>query len=163
MRRFNRFDCLRLYLGRAGAAIFQLADETETPAMDGPDVFLSVPVVAERLADGFHDGRYRGVRYETAIPDLLDQLVLRNQAVRIFDQVGKHREGAALNGNGFPGAMEFAAVKIQQVSVKHIPQRSSLEKLRFSPRNTHTPLKYATSGSRIPLPSPDQPAEWRKK
>ena len=61
-------------------------DEAEALAVQGADEALALAVVPERLARGLHAARDRRVRHHPAVPDLLDDLVARDEAVPVLDQ-----------------------------------------------------------------------------
>src|SRR5215218_7529454 len=58
------------------------------------DDALRAAVIAERLTGGLDPARDRGVRDDPAVPDLLDDLVLRDHALPVLHQ--EHQEGEDL-------------------------------------------------------------------
>ncbi len=56
--------------------------------MHGTNVFLLGAIIAQRFANGLYDSRDRCVRNDAAVPNLLDEFVSADEAVRVLDLVG---------------------------------------------------------------------------
>lgn len=54
-----------------------------TASVDGLDVILARPVIADELARGFYAPAQGGVGNDATLPDLLEQLVFRNHVVTV--------------------------------------------------------------------------------
>ena len=84
----------RLGSGRGSRAADSsgLRDEPIALAVNRLDELLRLAVVAERLPRRFHAARHGRVRDDAAVPDLLDDLVLRDQTLAVLDQEREQRE-----------------------------------------------------------------------
>ena len=98
-------------LARTAGASRHLGDEAESPAVDRPDEALRPAVVAERLARGLDAARDRGLGDDAAVPDLLDDLVLADQALVVLDQQGEQREDLRLERADAPSARSSALAR----------------------------------------------------
>jgi hypothetical protein len=75
-RLVGRLDRCGILPGLSRERLFHRAGEPEATAMHGPDQSLRLAVVVQGTARGLDERRDRRVGDETAIPDLIDQLVL---------------------------------------------------------------------------------------
>jgi len=87
--------------------------------MNGLDETLRMAVVAERLTRRFHATRHGGVGHGTAVPDLLDDLVFRNEAGVVLDQQREDRKdlrfepaGFALRPQLYRGQVQFKGTEL---------------------------------------------------
>ena len=72
-----------------------LCDESIAPAADGLQVASRFGIVRERLADGADARRQGGRAHGAHAPHVPDELLLRNEPIRVLHQVGERIEGLA--------------------------------------------------------------------
>ena len=107
-----------------------VADEAKTFSRNGADHDLILAAVADRLARGVDPARQRGFGNDAAIPHRLDQIVLGDDVVAVFDQVNQQIEHLRLDRDAFAAAGQLAKVDIEHMVGKvklhgFIPVRSS--------------------------------------
>jgi hypothetical protein len=89
-------------------------------SLTSPDQGLLGPAVADRLARGIDAAGQRRFRHDTAAPHLPEQVVLADDAVPVADQAHQDVEDLGLERDELPAALEFAAVRVEQVRAKAI-------------------------------------------
>ncbi len=77
------------------------------------DELLRLAVIAERLPRRFHAARHGRVRDDAAVPDLLDDLVLRDHALAVLDQEREQREDLGLEVTALPSDAQLDGGEIQ--------------------------------------------------
>ena len=92
-----------------------VADEAKTLARDGADHGLILAAVADRLARGVDPARQRRFGDDAAVPDRLDQIVLGDDVVAVFDQVNQQIEHLRLDRDALAAAGQFAEVDIEHM------------------------------------------------
>ena len=102
---FGAVRGLRLYV----------ADEAKALSRDGADHGLILAAVADRLARGIDPARQGGLGDDAAVPDRLDQIVLADDVVAIFDQVNQQIEHLRLDRHALAAAGQFAKVDIKHM------------------------------------------------
>jgi len=98
-------------------------------------MFPCPTLVADGVTDGVDPAAEGRVRYDPPVPDTIDQVVLRDNAVAVFDEIEEHAKNLGLDSNGIPGAVQLVSLRINQVvaeSVNHHTDRAYREESRFS-------------------------------
>ena len=122
-QRSARFDTVRGFR-------LHVADEAKTFSRKGADHDLILAAVADRPARGVDPARQRGFGDDAAIPHRLDQIVLGDDMVAVFDQVNQQIEHLRLDRHAFAAAGQLAKVDIEHMVGKvklhgFIPVKSS--------------------------------------
>src|SRR3954451_13310994 len=103
-----------------------------SPARNGPDDFLIG--VGDRLAHLADAARERLVGHDHVRPDLLDQLVLGDEAPGIFDQTAQHLEALGTQIDFTIGGPQTTLREIQRIVTElEYHGRGSFLPLRFDP------------------------------
>ena len=107
-----------------------VADEAKTFSRKGADHDLILAAVADRPARGVDPARQRGFGDDAAIPHRLDQIVLGDDVVAVFDQVNQQIEHLRLDRHALAAAGQLAKVDIKHMVGKvklhgFIPVKSS--------------------------------------
>ena len=103
--------------------------EVVPAGVDGLDDPLCLPVVPDRPAGGLDPGRQRRFGHETITPDRVEQLLLRDDAVAVDDQIAEHLEhlGLDMDGSRRPGERVQLVVQLELSELKAhaviVPQR----------------------------------------
>jgi hypothetical protein len=84
--------CSGPFLDRGGDPHLHRRNELVAASKDGTDDALRRSVVADRLANGSESGRQGGLTDESVAPDLIQKLVLADNAITMLDQVDEHIE-----------------------------------------------------------------------
>ena len=92
-----------------------VADEAKAFSRKGTDHDLILAAVADRLARGVDPARQRGLGDDAAIPHRLDQIVLGDDVVAVFDQVNQEIEHLRLDRHALAAAGQFAKVDIKHM------------------------------------------------
>ena len=93
--------------------------------MDRPDEPLRLAVVTERLSCRLDATGERGVRHDAPIPDLVEDLVPRNQSFAVLDQQGEQGKHLRFDGMGLAVGPQFGLGRVEFESaepVEHGPQ-----------------------------------------
>jgi len=93
---------------------------------------LFFSAVSNRATGGIQAGRKRGVRYDTATPNGVDEIVLADDALPVSDQVFEQIEYLWHNGNALSPAQQFAPVGVEGVVLEEIVQ-GTFPQLPFGP------------------------------
>ena len=99
----------------AVALRLHVADEAKALARDGADHGLVLAAVADRLARGVDPAGQRQFRHDAAVPHRLDQIVLGDDVVAIFDQVNQEIEHLRLDRDVFAAAGQLAQLDIEHM------------------------------------------------
>ena len=107
-----------------------VAYESKAFSRKGTDHDLILAAVADRPACGVDPARQRGFGDDAAIPYRLDQIVLGDDVVAVFDQVNQEIEHLRLDRDAFAAAGQLAKVDIKHMVGKvklhgFIPVKSS--------------------------------------
>ncbi len=105
----------RLRIARSIRHLLDLADEAEAALVEGADEDLIVAAVADRLAGCVDAARQRRLGHDAAVPDLVKDLVLRDDAVVVPDQEGQKVEDLRLDMHGLAAAAQLLPAKIKLV------------------------------------------------
>ena len=92
-----------------------VADEAKALSRDGADHDLILAAVADRLARGVDPARQRGFGDDAAVPHRLDQIVLGDDVVAVFDQVNQEIEHLRLDRDALAAAGQLAEVDIKHM------------------------------------------------
>ena len=92
-----------------------VADEAKTLSRNGADHGLILAAVADRLARGVDPARQRGFGDDAAVPHRLDQIVLGDDVVAVFDQVNQEIEHLRLDRHALAAAGQLAKVDIEHM------------------------------------------------
>ena len=101
-----------------------VADEAKALSRDGADHGLILAAVADRLARGVDPARQRRFGDDAAVPDRLDQIVLGDDAVAVFDQMNQQIEHLRLDRDALAAAGQLA-----EVGIKHMVGKVKLHGL----------------------------------
>jgi len=93
---------------------------------------LFFSAVSNRATGGIQAGRKRGVRYDAATPNGVDEIVLADDALPVSDQVFEQIEYLWRNGNALSPALRFAPVGVEGVVLEEIAQ-GTFPQLPFGP------------------------------
>ena len=109
-----------------------VADEAKAFSRKGADHDLILAAIADRLACGVDPARQRGFGNDAAIPYRLDQIVLGDDVVAVFDQMNQEIEHLRLDRHAFAAAGQLAKIDIKHMVGKvklhgFIPVKSSSE------------------------------------
>src|SRR5207249_570280 len=97
----------------AAAQRLHVADETKTLSRNGADHGLILAAVADRPARGVDPARQGGFGDDAAVPYRLDQVVLGDDVVAVFDQVNQEIEHLRLDGDALAAAGQLTKVDIK--------------------------------------------------
>ena len=105
----------RLCEARAAVALDSscVRDEAISLTVYRLDELLRFAVIAERLTRRLHPARHGCVRDDAAVPDFLDDLVLRNQPFAVFNQEGEQRKHLPLEADGLAAHPQLDGGEIQ--------------------------------------------------
>ena len=92
-----------------------VADEAKTLSRDGADHGLILAAVADRLARGVDPAGQGGFGDDAAVPDRLDQIVLGDDVVAVFDQMNQEIEHLRLDRDALAAAGQLAEVDIEHM------------------------------------------------
>ncbi len=92
-----------------------VADEAKAFSRQGADHDLILAAVADRPARGVDPARQGGFGDDAAIPHRLDQIVLGDDVVAVFDQVNQQIEHLRLDRHAFAAAGQLAKVDIKHM------------------------------------------------
>ena len=114
----------------AAARRLHVADEAKTFSRKGADHDLILAAVADRPARGIDPARQGRFGDDAAIPHRLDQIVLGDDVVAVFDQMNQEIEHLRFDRHAFAAAGQLAKVDIKHMVGKvklhgFIPVKSS--------------------------------------
>jgi hypothetical protein len=92
-----------------------VADEAKTLSRDSADHDLILAAVADRPARGIDPARQGGFGDDAAIPHRLDQIVLGDDVVAVFDQMNQQIEHLRLDRHIFAAAGQLAKVDVKDM------------------------------------------------
>ena len=108
---------------RAGCALpAQRRHEPVAAAVQRLDDSLLLPVVADGSPGRLDAGRERRLADEAVAPDVVEQLVLGDDAVAVLDQVGEHAEHLRLDRHRRAGATQLEQVGVEVESSEGVDQ-----------------------------------------
>ena len=96
-----------------------VADEAKAFSRKGADHDLILAAVADRPARRVDPARQRGFGDDAAIPDRLDQIVLGDDVVAVFDQVNQQVEDFRPNRNNLRPPGELPPVRVKHAVSEH--------------------------------------------
>ena len=107
----------RIAVGFAAVRGFRLyvADKAKALSRNGADHGLILAAVADCPARGVDPARQRGFRDDAAVPHRLDQIVLGDDVVAVFDQVNQKIEHLRLDRYALAAAGQLAKVDIEHM------------------------------------------------
>ena len=114
-RRWDRAAGRSARAPRRCAARLHVADEAKALSRDGADHGLILAAVADRPARGVDPARQRGFGDDAAIPHRLDQIVLGDDVVAVFDQMNQEIEHLRLDRHALAAAGQLAKVDIKHM------------------------------------------------
>jgi len=97
-------------------------DETEALARQCLDQALFLTGIADRSSSGIQAGRERRFRYDTALPNGVDKVVLADDVLPVADQVVQQVEDLGRDRNQFSAATKLAAVGVESVVLEEVAQ-----------------------------------------
>ena len=92
-----------------------VSDEAKALSRNGADDGLILAAVANRSARGVDAARQGRFGDDAAVPDSLDEIVLADDAVAIFDQVDQQVEHLRLDADILAGPGQLAQPRIQHM------------------------------------------------
>ena len=108
-----------------------VAHEAKALARDGADHGLILSAIAHRRSRGVDAAGQCRFGDDAAVPDGFDQIVLGDDAVPVFDQIGQQIEYLRLDGDIFATPRQFT-----QVHIKHMIGKVKLRMISHRIRNT---------------------------
>jgi hypothetical protein len=129
--------------------------------MDGSDELLGTPVVPNGLAHGFDRPLERCITDKVVWPDLLSQLLLRDQAVAMRQQVGEDLKRFGPQPDGPIGAMQGMPLGVKGAITEDVDHWGDLRlgpaDRQFHDEDRHLPWRPAqrAAPSRVPVACPD--------
>jgi hypothetical protein len=106
-------------LGRRGALgwgdLGDISDEAKAFAHDRADQALILPAIPDYLARRVDMAGEGGFGDDTALPDVIEQVILADDARAIFDKVGEQIEDLRPYRDRFGLAPELATIEIKRV------------------------------------------------
>ena len=95
-----------------------LAHEANAAAVDGLDQRLSLAVVADGLPRGLDAARNGGVRNDTTLPDLLDDLVPGHDPIAVFDELEQQVEYLRFHGHLLAASAQLETACVHPAGTK---------------------------------------------
>ena len=103
--------------GRGGcgdrARFLDARDEAEAASVDRANDPLRLAVIANDAAGGLYPGGHRAFRYDAPVPDLVDDLVLRDHAFAISGEEDQQREYLRLDMDALSARAQLETARIQ--------------------------------------------------
>ena len=100
-------------------------DEAVAAAVDGLDDALLGAVVADGAAGRLDATRERRLADEAVAPDVVEQLVLADDAVAVLDEVGEDAEDLRLDRHGRAGVAQLEQTRVEVKCSEGVDQRPS--------------------------------------
>ena len=132
-----------------------VGDEAETLAVDRADEPLRLAVVTERLPCGLDATREGGVGDDAPIPDLVEDLVPRDQSFAVLDQQGEQGEDLRFDGLRLAAGPQFCLRSVEFKGAEAV-EHGSEDTAGWSERpetsmNSPCPLQASAGASCQPL------------
>src|SRR5262245_901762 len=98
--------------GRRSAFLGYRRYDAKTSAMNGPDAGLGRAVIADRLTNGLDPAAQRGIRNAAAVPDVLDDLVLGDDAIPALEKIDQQVKDLRLDRDHDAIAANFIGASV---------------------------------------------------
>src|SRR5262245_59861990 len=86
--------------------------DAKASPMNGPDAGLGCAVIADRLPHGLDPAAQCGIRNAAAVPDVLDDLVLGDDAVAVLEQIDQQVKDLRLDRDHSAVAANFIGASV---------------------------------------------------